>query len=289
MNHRIALATIVSLVAVAACTLKTSSSSDDTAAPGDDVSQTESNTESFGSMFVGGDSSGLAVQSFAGGDLRAAGGVQILGVDGGVAAGGGVGSLLQPAGCLTETEDPANRTNTYVFADCTGPFGLVHLTGTVVVAYAVTSPTTLTLSYSAQDFQINRATITQWTASATITANGNDRDMVWSAMLTGTTGSGRDFSRTNNKDIKWTVGVPCVAISGTSEGSVTGHNLKTTVTSYDRCAFACPEANSDIDILNEDTGENVDIHFDGGAKATITVSGAKSDNGTIDIPLACGL
>ncbi len=267
-------------VLVAACASKntaSSSSTDDTAAPGEDVSQTESDTEALATLHVGESGSTLAPTSFSGGgDIQVQGGL-----------GAGLSSL-QPAGCVTETATPGKVT--YVYASCTGPWGLVHLTGTVDVTYSSTGPDQLTLKFSASNFQINGATLTTWTAEADITATGNQRTMVWNASLAGTTKSGRDFTRTNDKTISWNVGgaTTCVAINGTAEGTITGHHLKTTVDSYQRCTAACPQAGSEITILNEDNGKQVDVKYDGGDLATVTLS-QNGKSASINLLLACGI
>jgi len=267
-------------VLVAACASKNtaSTSTDDTAGPGEDVSQTESDTEALATLHVASSGSSLAPASFGGG-----GDIHIQG-----AVGAALGAALSPAGCVTETAGVGKVT--YVYAGCTGPWGLEHLTGTVTVAYSSTGPDQLTLKFSSSNFQINGATLTTWTAEADITASGSQRTMDWTASLAGTTKSGRTFTRTNDKTISWNVGgaTTCVSISGTSNGTVTGHDLKTTVVSYQRCSGACPQAGSEITILNEDNGKEVDVKYDGGDVATVTLT----ENGTsasIDLVLACGL
>ncbi len=256
-----------------------SGSDDGTAAAGDDAAQVESDTESFGSMFAASDGNGgLAPSSFSGGDLSTEGLPSANNFPN-----------LSPAGCVTETQDAATQTNTYVFANCTGPWGFVHLKGTVSVQWQIVSATELKLTYAATNFEINKATIAQWNATADITASGNDRDMAWHGQFNGTTGGGRAFSRVNDKDIKWTAGEGCISIDGQSTGSVTGKNLTTKVIAYKRCVAECPEANSEIDIHNDDNGNDVDVTFQGGAKADITfTNGSNGNTVSLDIPLACG-
>jgi hypothetical protein len=266
-----------------ACASKNSggsgSTSSDLATAGADGQDTESNLESMGQSFVGSSSGGLAVQS-----------AELLSPRGGELTPAGnwtnpAGGFYHPAGCLTASSDDATKTVTYVFNDCTGPLGLVHLTGTVTVVWSSSGATNLQLVYSAQGFKINQATINNWNATAVITANGNDRDMTWTASLAGVTGSGRNFNRTNNKDLKWTVGQPCLAISGSSDGTLTGKHLVTTITNYQRCVDSCPAANSEINVKDVDNGESVDIKFLGGAKAQFTAV----DGTVTDIPLLCGI
>jgi hypothetical protein len=255
-------ATTVSLLAMAC------SSTDTTAAAGEDVSQTESDTEALSTANVGSDGSGNLA----------------------VATATATGGFFLPAGCLTEINDVATSTATFTYADCTGPYGLVHLTGTVTVAYSSTGANDLTLNLSATNFQINKATLTSFTATAAITATGATRDMTWNASMSGVTGRGRDFTRTTSKNLTWTVGgaTECVAIDGTAEGTVTGAHLKTTITSYQRCKDACPQAGSEIQIDDVDNGNSVDIKYQGGPQASVTED-RKNRTETVTIELACGL
>ncbi len=164
----------------------------------------------------------------------------------------------------------------------TAPAGLVHLSGTINVSWQVAA-SSLTINSSAQDFMINAATMTTWQATAAIAANGNARAMTWSATLAGAAASGRQFQRTNQKNLSWTVGQACVAVSGESDGIIAGANLKTTVTNYQRCAGACPQAGSEIQVDNLDNGHSIDIVYDGGHEAQLTIDG-KSET----IGLLCG-
>ncbi len=283
-----AFVALVSIAALAsACASKNSggggpTTNEQLASAGQDDQNVQSSLESMGSSFVGSSNGSLALYSER--ELNAPAGSlgSLHELD---TWSNPAGGFYQPAGCLTANSDPATKTVVYSFNDCTGPFGLVHLTGDVTVVWSSSGPTNLQLQFSAMNFKINKATVSTWSATATITANGNDRDMQWTAQLQGTTGSGRQFDRTNNKDIKWTVGTPCIAISGTSQGNITGLNLLTTISNYQQCADSCPAANSEINIKDVDNGESIDIKYLGGPHAQFT-----SVNGTVtDLPLACGL
>jgi hypothetical protein len=276
MNCLVAL----SIIATVGCASKSNTATDDgSAAAGSDSAQVESDSESFASMFsTSGSDGSLAPSSFAGGSLTTQG-----------LPGGAANNFpnLYPAGCVTETQDAATKTNTYVFANCTGPWGFVKIDGTVTVTWSSTGADNLTLNFAASNFTLNRATITTWKATAVITASGNDRDMQWNGTFSGTTGSGREFNRVNTKDVKWTVGQQCISINGQSTGDVTGKHLTTKIITYQRCAAECPEANSEINIQNTDNGNDIDIKFLGGTQADVTLtSGGKSES--IDV-IACGL
>jgi hypothetical protein len=259
------------------------SESEELAGAGDDDAITQSNLESMGTSFVGSSSGGnLGVTSPEELNSLARQPGELTAQSGGSNPPGG---FYQPAGCLTVNADIATRTITYAFSDCTGPYGLVHLTGTVDVVWSSSGSTNLQLAFSAQDFQINSATVTTWNATAVITANGDARDMTWAASLSGTTGHGRAFNRTNNKDIKWTVGTPCLAISGSSQGDVTGLNLLTTITNYQRCVDSCPQAGSEINVKDVTDGKSIDLTYLGGQSAQFTGVEGK----VWDLTVACGL
>jgi hypothetical protein len=255
----------------AACGMRAQLASDSSGA--EDVNGTESDIESLGSSFVGGDGQSIATQSLVG-----AANIKVLDVT----TTSDPGYYFIPAGCLTATQDTAKQEVTYAFSGCTGPLGLVELTGTVTVDWTV-SGNQLTLAFSAQGFKINRATIDSWQATAVVTSNGDQRNLTWNAQLSGTTGKGRPFNRTNQKNIQWTVGVPCISATGQSTGDILGSNLQTTVTSWQRCADACPQAGSEIQVKNLDKGDSIDIAYQGGDQADLTLDGH-----SFEISLACG-
>ena len=55
----------------------------------------------------------------------------------GVMAGAQAKSFWQPSTCVTATQ--TNNVVSYALANCTGPYGLVHVTGTVVATYTANS------------------------------------------------------------------------------------------------------------------------------------------------------
>ncbi len=260
----------------AACAAKSPGSLASDTSGAEDVNGTESDVESLGSSFVGSDGQSVATTSAftpGAGEIQIQGGSTV----------GNPGFWFQPAGCEQTTVDTANQKATYVFNGCTGPLGLVELTGTIDVTWQKASGQ-VTLDFSSQGFQINRATVSSWQATAVVTASGNARTMNWSAQLSGTTGRGRAFSRTNQKVIQWSVGVPCLSVTGQSTGDILKAELQTTVSSWKRCADACPEAGSAISVKNLGNGDEIQISYLGGPDADLTVDGK-----SVEIGLACGL
>jgi hypothetical protein len=256
----LALATLSTLGV--ACAARSGSVASDTSGA-EDVAGTESDVEALGTSFVGSDGASVATQALPGG-----GGLTVQGL----ATGGNPGFWFEPAGCLQVTTDAATQSATYVFDGCTGPLGLVELNGTVNVSWQ-SAAGQLTVDFSATGFHVNRATIDSWQATAVVTASGPQRTMTWNAQLSGTTRRGRAFDRTNQKTVVWTVGVPCLDVSGESTGDILGAHLQTTIATWRRCADACPEAGSEIDVKNLDKGNAIEIQYQGGPSAELTIDG----------------
>lgn len=258
-----------------ACASRNGSSLASDTSGAEDVTGTESDVESLGSSIIGDDGQSVVTTSAfapAQGDIRAQG----IALD-------RPGFYFEPAGCETTTVDAVGQKVTYAFAGCTGPLGLVEIDGSIDVTWQLAQGQ-LTLDYSATDFQIHHATISSWQATAVVTASGADRTLTWNAQLSGVTGAGRSFTRTNQKTLTWTAGVPCISVTGQSTGDILRADLQTTVVAWRRCADACPEAGSQITVKNLGNGDSIGIDYLGGAVADLTIDGRSEEIG-----LACGL
>jgi hypothetical protein len=260
---------LVSAVVLSACGAKhddTSSSAgtEEAVSGGTETAHAESSVESLSSSFISGGGTGAGALSVGSWESLTGGegsGVHVEGL-GDVAKG-----YYLPAGCLTVMSDGASQA-TYTFADCTGPYGLVHVTGTVKLTYSVAGDQ-LSLAYSATGLKVNRHTV-DWDATATVTAGaGGARTMDWKGHFTGTTAGGRAFERTNQKTYGWTVGGACLTVTGSSDGTVTGKELKTDVISWSQCKGSCPAAGSEIKITNVADGNVYDVKY-GDASVTYT-------------------
>lgn len=172
-----------------------------------------------------------------------------------------------PRGCVVHEHDAATKTITLRFSSCIGPRGLFEVTGVVRATYATPSAGVLILDIVGDDLTVNGAKA-DWSAHAEIAASGAMRTMTWRGQLAGTTRRGREFTRTNEKTISWTVGTPCIQFEGTSEGDVSGRRLRTEITDLGVCRSACPDAGGKIVVTNLDTNLRIEIQFDGTNRAT---------------------
>jgi hypothetical protein len=261
---------VASAVTAIGCAAKHDSTSTDSEAVtgGTEAASTESDTESMSSSFISASGTGVGALALANHEELTGSNIGPLNV------GDAAKTFYQPAGCLVVTDEPVRKDVTYVFSDCTGPYGLVHITGTVVVDYSASTSTALVLKFSSTGLKINRATV-DWSATANITGQGGARDMIWDGQFSGTTGGGRAFSRTNHKEYKWTVGTPCLSVAGSSDGTVTGKELKIDVINFSRCKFACPEAGSEVKVTDVAPNLVYDVKFNA-SDATYTAPDGKS-------------
>jgi len=192
------------------------------------------------------------------------------------------------AGCLRTRVDAAQKTAVHDLTDCGGPWGLVHVTGTVTLIYeSVTTPDgrpALRVDVSGTGLKLNRS-IADYNATAVIAADGLAREMHWTGHIAGTTARGRAYTRDADWTVRWTAGEPCIALDGTATGTVMNRTIQTTVSDYRRCKNDCPAAGGRIVVQNTRTSAEVSIDYDGGDSATFTEANGR----TVHIALACGL
>jgi hypothetical protein len=213
-----------------------------------------------------GGSLSLASTDLTGGNLGARG------------VGDGAKAIYFPRGCLAVTSDEATQTVTYTFTNCAGPYGIFKISGTMVATHAE-PPDKLVLDIVGHDLLVNRSTV-DWSAHAEITGAGTARTMDWHGALSGITGRGKEFKRTNDKVVAWRLGERCFAVSGVSEGDVRGRYLRTEIANFRRCQGSCPEAGGRITITGEK--QRLEILFDGTSRATYT-----TPKGSNTFDLAC--
>ena len=267
------------LGALAGCSNSDAGTSDPEAvSSGTDVTDVESGALGIASSISGGTADGNTGISLASAAALTGGG-RSLGQISAQDLGDAAKSFYQPAGCLVVANDTAASTATYTFTDCTGPYGLVSVNGSVSVVYSAPSATELKLSFSiTEPFTLTgaggkQATITDWAATADITASGTDlttRTLQWNGRLSGTTRRGTAFDHSSTWMVSWTVGGDCISESGTSSGAAGDLSVTTTVTDFQACAGSCPASGSEITITDTTHGDTYDLKY---GKDTATYTG----------------
>lgn len=189
------------------------------------------------------------------------------------------GGRFQPAGCATVTR--VGNVVTYVLQGCTGPFGLVHVTGTVTATFTDVGGG-VRIDLEGADVTINRAVI-DFQTQGVLTSNGTQRRLVVTTEGKGVGPRGNAFTRSGGYTLTRDTATDCLALDGSWELDVRLAKRSTTVTGLSRCANACPAAGGTI-VHTGFRGRTVTVTLDGTSDASWTSSSGHS--GTID--LSCG-
>jgi hypothetical protein len=186
---------------------------------------------------------------------------------------------FQPAGCATVSVSGTTVTTT--LADCTGRFGLLHVTGTVVSVFSDAADG-VHVATTATGLAVNHATL-NIDASAVITEAAGVRTLVVTTHGSGTGPRGHAFTRDGSYTIARNLTTSCIALDGQWQLGVAGLSRTTTVSGLLRCDGMCPDAGGTI-VHTGFSGRTVTLSFDGTDVASWSSSTGRS--GTID--LTCG-
>lgn len=196
------------------------------------------------------------------------------------------GKFFQPAGCITTTVDKSNeqKVATHVFNGCTGPQGKHKFTGTVVATWSKPADGKIQVVREAKGFQIERiADGVIRTVDRTVTVVFEKNGDVYSknrvVKMSGTSSTGKSFSRDANWNVSFDPSTKCVTRSGSATTVFEGRELTRTLDSVKRCGvgpLGCPDSGSITIQRKKGQGDaatdiTLVITFNGGRD--ITVSG----------------
>jgi hypothetical protein len=187
---------------------------------------------------------------------------------------------FKPQGCAVATQSGA--TVTYVLTNCTGPYGLVKVSGTLVAVYSRASGGGVNVVITGTGLKANDATIdvnstvvaTQAAGvkKAQVTVNGN-----------GTGPRGNTLTRKGSYTITFDTTTECVTVDGTWQTGTARLSGSTVVSGYKRCKGTCPAAGGTITHTSA-RNEVVTLTYDGSAVAKWASTNGRS--GTVN--LQCG-
>jgi hypothetical protein len=196
---------------------------------------------------------------------------------------------LWPAGCLTRAKDATNpNVVDLTFDDCTGPFGLVHINGEVIVTFSQGSNGSLTAQHTGMNLSVNGHPVT-FSGTADITVSGSTRNVIWNGAWTRIDAAGDTVSHTSNLTIVIDTAAKCRTSNGSAQTNVGSREIDSTITSYEICENAdgtegCPKSGT-ITHDHKATGRTVTVTFDGSNEATFT----GPNGGTVKVPMVCGV
>ena len=195
---------------------------------------------------------------------------------------------LWPAGCVTRMKDPTNANVVDItFNDCTGPFGLVHLNGEVVVTFSSGANGELVAQHTGQNLSINGHPVS-FSGTADITVSGSTRNVQWNGSWTRVDAAGDTVAHTSSLSIVVDTVAKCRTSNGSAKTTVLDREVDSTIQNYEICenpdgSEACPKSGT---IVHEHklSGRTVTVTFDGSNEATFT----GPNGGTVKVEMVCG-
>jgi hypothetical protein len=186
---------------------------------------------------------------------------------------------FQPAGCATITR--SGNVVTYVLADCTGPHGLVHITGTLVATFT-DAPAGVQIDLAASAMKVNRATLDLHTTGL-LTEDASQQKLVVTTLGNGIGPRGHSFVRSGGYTVIRDRTTDCLQLDGQWKLDAGLAERSTQVIGLRHCQNACPAAGGQI-VHTGFRGRTVTVDFDGSGEASWTSTSGKS--GVIE--LTCG-
>ncbi|MFO0626076.1 MAG: hypothetical protein U0325_10705 [Polyangiales bacterium] len=188
------------------------------------------------------------------------------------------GAVLQPAGCV-QAQAVGAAVN-YTFTNCTGPYGLVNVSGTLRATFSNVTPVSRTIVVTGE-LTANRITLRP-NATAQVTFMGGTRLATVTVAGGGSTPRPSTFTNSGTYMSSWDG--TCFGLSGrvTSTGSG-GASVTVDVSSYRRCRGGCPDVGGRVTVSSA-RGASVTLQYNGGASATLTGSRGRS----VNVALYCG-
>jgi hypothetical protein len=180
----------------------------------------------------------------------------------------------QPSTCLTATA--ATNVATYTLTDCTGPWGLVHVTGSVIVTYTKQADG-LHADANATGLLVDGATL-NLDSQAVYSVTGTTKTLVVATDGGGTGRRGTRITRHGSYTLTWDTASMCGTLDGDWSTGVNGATWSTTMSGYRQCQGACP-ATGTLAHTGGLSHVTVTVTFDGSADARWTSS--RGHSGTV--------
>lgn len=179
---------------------------------------------------------------------------------------------LTPDGCAQKTR--SGSVVTLTLNECSGPFGQVLLTGSLVATFSKTSANDLHVDIVASNDTTANGRAFAYGAQADVHFDGMKRIVTYRGSSSGSTKRGKDFARQTELSITADVGTHCAKIDGSSKGRVGKYDVDLSITGFEGCRDACPtsgvaRATVDGPLVND---ASVEVSFDGTDQARAKIS-----------------
>jgi hypothetical protein len=194
----------------------------------------------------------------------------ISGNEAAITAAVNVKTQYQPASCVTATVN--NNLVTFVLNDCSGPWGLVHVSGTLVATYDI-QPSGVSAEVKASGLTVNGATL-NLDSKAVYSVNGTVKHLAVDTNGNGTGFFGTQLARHGSFTFTWDSTSLCASLDGNWSTTIGNDTWSTSVSQFKQCKGLCP-ASGTIAHTGGITGVTITVTFDGTPDAKWASSNGK--------------
>ncbi len=187
-----------------------------------------------------------------------------------------VPKAFSPSSCVTAVQ--AGPKVTYTLVNCTGPYGLVTVSGTLVATYSRASTGGVQVVITGTGVKANKAII-DVNATVISTQAGSTRSASVTSTASGSGPRGIALSRDGQYTVTYDSETSCATVNGSWKTNVGARTSTTTVTNYARCKGACPTSGTIVHDTPRSTA--VTINYSGAETAAWTTSTGRS--GTVNL------
>ncbi|MBX3220100.1 MAG: hypothetical protein KF795_06235 [Labilithrix sp.] len=195
---------------------------------------------------------------------------------------------IRPEGCAKKTR--AGEVVTLEMTRCTGPFGKVEITGSLVATFSKPSADVVEVAIVASQGTTANGEPFSYAATGDVRFDGDRRFVTYRGSSSGTTKRGRDFATATDVSIVADVTTHCAKLSGASKGSVGRYELDLTFEGFEGCRDVCPSAGTARARVDGPLVKNasVEVVFDGSSTAKVKVDrGEGRRTSQRDVALDC--
>jgi hypothetical protein len=175
--------------------------------------------------------------------------------------------------CRSRQRDPGDPSTVIItLNDCTGRFGVHHVSGTEIVHFTKGANGVLHADFHSQDLTFDGRPATH-TASADITFQGGSRHVVWQGAWEATTAGFAAISHSSELTIDVDTVAHCRTRNGSAVTTIGAREIDTSIQGLVTCRDAdgdagCPTGT--VTHTGKVSGKSVTVAFDGTDQATIT-------------------
>lgn len=209
--------------------------------------------------------SGLTSVSSDGVDVQASG---LTSASAATAAAAAAGAKFVLPACLTK--NVVGNVATYTMNNCSGPYGLLLVTGTLTATYTVSvsgGTPSVTVDLAGTGLKVNGMTVDVAT-TAKISGPSTSRTASVTSTSKATTMRGNSITHAGQYDATWD-GM-CMTLSGNFATQTMNNSYATVISGYKKCLNACPTQGT---VTFTNLSNTLTITYSGGKQAKLVVNG----------------